>query len=194
MWIMSQTPPPYITLSASHSYLCCPSQVESDWLMPHHHQHTSVSTLNSILPRARQHGWMGGKGFSIIGFAQHNNCPHEPQFSWTAPCLAGSSHLLRGERLCRGFMEPCITLRHSIMTASQVLNSQDRAKSIVGSCNFFFFLLCFACWNKGHLQGNMHYPVGVQMTWLIGLVVIHLWSLSIFQEANLHFAFAPASS
>lgn len=65
------------------SYLCCPSQAESGWLIDFGVDHSEGSPA-----------WINGrgKGFSIIGFAQHNNCPHEPQFSWTAPCLAGSSH------------------------------------------------------------------------------------------------------
>lgn len=59
--------------------------------------------------------------------------------------------LPRGEWLRRGFMKLCITLRCSIMTRSQVLNSQDPAKSIVGSCDFFPCFNVFCALKQGPL-------------------------------------------
>lgn len=40
-------------------------------------------------------------------------------------------------------MEPCITLRRSIMTASQVLNSQDPANPLLAAAKFLFIYLIF---------------------------------------------------
>lgn len=144
-WCWSET----TLYTAYHNYLFCSVHAESVWLMHHQrfggdHSEGSPAWINR------------GKGLPHYWFR-----PAQQLSPW-APIFLNSSVFgrklssPRGERLCRGFMELCITLRRSIMTASQVLSSQDPANPLLAAANFFLALLCFACWNKGHLQGNMH--------------------------------------